>query len=168
MDSKRIILLALALAVCALSTGCGYSSKRPFDTSIETVHVEMLHSKEFRRGLEFYLTEALVKRINMDTPYRIADKTSADTLFTGEILEVRQNVLGKQMDSAEPREMGTTVIMQYVWKDQRNGKILVERPRFLHMDSYIPLVGESFAKGVEVRALDRMAERIVETMETDW
>ena len=65
--------------------------------------------------------------------------------------------------------MGSTVIMRYVWKDQRNGEILVERPRFVHMDTYIPLVGESFTKGVAIRSLDRMAERIVETLEeSNW
>ena len=46
--------------------GCGYSTKRPFPTNIRTLHVEMFHSKEFRRELEFRLTEALVKRIEMD------------------------------------------------------------------------------------------------------
>ena len=68
MDVRRLLLLGVASVGCCLSTGCGYSSKRPFATNIETVHVEMVQSREFRRDLEFHLTEALVKRINMDTP----------------------------------------------------------------------------------------------------
>ena len=162
------MLLAAGGGFCALSSGCGYSSKRPFASDIETVHVEMLHSREFRRELEFYLTEALVKRIEMDTPYRIADKKDADTVFSGEILEVRQNVLGHQYKTDDPREIGATVAMRYRWTDQRTGEILVERPCFVHTDAYIPPAGESFIKGVAVRGLDRMAERIVETMETGW
>lgn len=167
MNGKRTGLW-MSLAACLAATGCGYSTKRPFPADVQTVHVEMLQSREFRRDLEFFLTEALVKRIEMDTPYRIADKERADTVFAGEILEVRQNVLGDQFRSNDPREIGATIVMRYRWQDQRDGRILVDRPRFVHMDAYVPPVGETFTSGVDVRALDRMAERIVETMETEW
>ena len=68
---------------CSLPTGCGYSTKRPFSTDIQTVHVEMFQSKEFRRELEFRLTESVIKRIEMDTPYRIAPRKTADAVLTG-------------------------------------------------------------------------------------
>lgn len=166
---RKMLGLSVGLAVAtAFGSGCGYSTKRPFPSGISTVHVEMLQSREFRRELEFELTEALIKRIEMDTPYRIADAEHADTIFSGEILEVRQNVLGKRFDTGTPREQGAQVAIRYRWKDQRNGRILVERPRFVHQVGYIPAVGETFDKGVRVRGIDQMAERIVETMETDW
>jgi hypothetical protein len=168
MMRKRMCLSAGLLVALLLAPGCGYSTKRPFPTGIRSVHVEMLHSREFWRDLEFELTEALVKRIQMDTPYRIEDRTHADTVFSGEVLEVRQNVLGKRFDSGTPREQGAQIAIRYRWKDQRTGEILSERPRFVHQVAYIPLVGESFDKGVRVRGIDQMAERIVESMETDW
>jgi len=168
MNYGKLRLSVILLAASAICGGCGYSSRRPFPDGISTVHVEMLHSQEFRRELEFELTEALIKRIEMDTPYRIADRAHADTIFTGEIYEVRLNVLGKRFDTGTAREQGAQIAMRYQWKDQRSGEILVERPRFVHQVGYIPLVGESFDKGVRVRGIDQMAERIVETMETEW
>jgi hypothetical protein len=165
---RSAALLLLLAGVLAGGSGCGYSTKPPFREDVQTVHVEMFQTREFRRDLEFELTEALVKRIEQDTPYRIADKSEADTLFTGEVLEVLQNVLGNQFGTDQPRELGATIVVRYRWQDQRTGEILVDRPRFVHMVSYIPPVGESFDKGVRVRGLDQMAERIVETMETDW
>lgn len=164
---KRALTRLAVVALCWMVAGCGYSTRRPFPTGIKTVCVEMLHSKEFRRDLEFELTEAIVKRIEMDTPYRIADKKVADTVFTGEILEVRQHGLGDDFRTARPREIAATVVMRYRWKDLRSGEILVDRPRFVSTDTYIPPVGETFRKGM-VRGLDRMAEEIVETMETGW
>ncbi len=158
----------LMVLVGSLLTGCGYSAKRPFSADIDTVYVEMLQSREFRRELEFHLTEAVVKRIEMDTPYRIADREVADTVLSGEILEVKQNVQGNLFVTDDPRSIGSSVIMRFRWQDQRTGEILVDRPRFLHMDSYIPPVGETFTSGVAIRSLDRMAERIVETMEIEW
>ena len=168
MTRKRLSLSVGLLAATLVLSGCGYSTKRPFPDGISTVHVEMLHSQEFRRELEFELTEALVKRIEMDTPYRIADRAHADTVLSGEVLEVRQNVLGKRFDTGTPREQGAQITVRYRWKDQRTGKILVERPRFVHQVAYIPIAGESFDTGVRVRGIDQMAERIVETMESEW
>jgi len=155
------------VVLCGVSAGCGYSTRRPFPTGIKTVYVEMLESKEFRRDLEFELTESLVKRIEMDTPYRIADKQVADTVFSGEILEVQQRAMGNDFHTGRPREVAATIAMRYRWKDLRTGEMLVERDRFTWTTTYIPPVGETFGKGM-VRGLDGMAERIVETMETKW
>jgi len=147
--------------------GCAYSTKRPFRTDIRTVHVEMLHSKDFRRELEFRLTEALIKRIELDTPYRIDEKRTANAELTGEILAVRNQTFGQDISTGRPREIGSTVVVRFRFQDLRSGDILVERPRFVYQTSYIPPVGETFSDGM-TRAMDGLAEQIVETMETDW
>lgn len=155
-----------AAALSAL-TGCGYSTARPFPTDIQTIHVEMLQSKEFRRELEFRLTEAIVKRIEVDTPYRIAPRRTADALLTGEILKVENRTFGDDIDTDLPREIGSSVVVRYRLQDMDTGRILVERPKFVYQTSYIPPVGETFTQGM-TRALDGLAELIVESMETDW
>ncbi len=164
-DRRRIVLL---LAVgCGPLVGCGYSTKRPFSTDIQTVHVEMFQSKEFRRELEFRLTESVVKRIEMDTPYRIAPRATADALLTGEIVNVENRTFGQDFGTDLPREIGTTMVVRFRFQDLRSGDILVERPRFVYQTSYIPPVGETFTQGM-TRAIDGLAEQIVETMESPW
>ena len=148
-------------------TGCGYSTARPFPTDIQTVHVEMLHSKEFRRELEFRLTEAIIKRVEMDTPYRIAPRRTADAVLSGEILAVENRTFGDDFDTDLPREIGSTLVLRFRFQDMRSGEILVERPRFVYQTSYIPPVGETFAQGM-TRAIGGAAEQIVETMESGW
>lgn len=154
-------------AVLVVVGGCGYTSERPFRDDLQTVHVEMLHSKDFRRELEFHLSEALVKRIEMDTPYKVAAREKADSVFSGEIVDVQQATLGTDFDFDLPRELATTVVLRWRWKDLRTGEIIVDRPRFVHTATYIPPVGETFYTG-EVRWVDGLAERIVETMEKPW
>ena len=56
--------MLIILGMMVLS-GCSYSTQRPFRTDIQTIHVEMFHSKEFRRELEFRLTESIIKRIEL-------------------------------------------------------------------------------------------------------
>lgn len=150
-----------------LSGGCGYSTARPFATDIQSVHVEMFHSEEFRRELEFRLTEAIVKRIQMDTPYRISPRQTAEALLTGEVLAVENRTFGDDFDLDLPREIGSTVVVRFRLQDLRTGDVLVERPRFVFQTSYIPPVGETFTTGM-TRALDGLAEQIVEAMESDW
>ena len=159
----------VSLSAISLSgmVGCGYSMARPFPTDIQSVHVEMLHSREFRRELEFRLTEAIVKRVEVDTPYRIDPRQTADAVLTGEILAVDNRTFGDDFETDLPREIGATVVMRFRFQDMRTGDILVERPRFVFQASYIPPVGETFTQGM-TRAVDGLAEQIVESMETDW
>lgn len=166
MDTCRQVVSLSALILVGV-TGCGYSTTRPFRTDIQTVHVEMLQSKEFRRELEFRLTEALIKRIEMDTPYRIAPRRTADAVLAGEIIRVENRTFGDDFDTDLPREIGSTVVMRYRLQDLRSGEILVERPRFAYQTSYLPPVSETFTQGM-TRALDGLAEQIVETMESSW
>ncbi len=160
-------ILSPVFIVLLLSGGCGYSAKRPFRTDIQTVHVEMFQSKEFRRELEFRLTESIVKRIEMDSPYKIAPRNRADALLTGEIVRVDNRTFGDDFNTDLPREIGSTVVVRYRLQDLRSGEILVERPRFVYQTSYIPPVGETFTQGM-TRAMDGLAEQIVETMESSW
>lgn len=167
----------LAFSTCKISLllmlfsgvlgGCGYSSRRPFPDGVQTVYVEMFQSKEFRRELEFRLTEALVKRIEMDTPYHIAPRQTADAILSGEILEVKNRTFGHDFDDDLPRETGSTIVVRFRFQDMRSGETLVERPRFVFQTSYIPPAGETFTEGM-TRGLDGLAEAMVESMESDW
>lgn len=158
-------LLATGLTLAA--AGCSYTAARPFPKDVRSVYVEMFRSREFRRDLEFQLTEALQKRILMDTDYRLADKTRADTILSGEVLEVRQATLGTDFRTDLPRETQATIIVSFHWKDLRTGKTLVDRPYFAQTVDYIRPVGETFFQASQ-EAIDDLAERIVEQMQSDW
>lgn len=166
----RSAIATLSAAACltaAAICGCNYTTARPFPANVRTVYVEMFRSKEFRRNLEFQLTEAIQKRILMDTDYKLADKNRADTMLTGQVLEVRQATLGTDFRRDLPRETQATFIVSFRWKDLRTGKTLVDRPRFAQTVDYIRPVGEDFFDASQ-EALDDLAERIVEQMQSDW
>ena len=167
VSTKRLCGAVLFPVLTMCLAGCGYSTKRPFATDIQTVHVEMFQSKEFRRELEFRLTESLIKRIEMDTPYRIAPRETADALLTGEVLKVENRTFGNDYNTDLPREIGSTVVVRFKLQDLRSGEILIDRPRFVYQTSYIPPVGETFVQGM-TRAMDGLAEQIVEAMESPW
>ncbi len=169
MTTRGLTVVAAGWLV-TMGTGCGYSvgQRDLFRTNIKTVHVPIFQNKDFRRGLEFQLTEALVKAVELHTPYKTeSDKRRADTVLEGEIIEIRQGTLGLDFKTHLPRETQYTVVASFRWKDRRTGKILVQKPLITQSVDYIRPVGENEFQASE-EALNDLAERIVENMEKPW
>lgn len=169
-------VLQLCVITAATVSGCGYSTDRSAvirtqnanGDKIRTVAVDVFESREFRRGLELQLTEALAKRIEAETPFKLAKKDRADTLLTGEVREVRQSTIGRDFQAVKPRETAATFVVSFQWKDLRTGEVLVDRPNFVQTVDYIRPLNEDFYHASQ-RAMDRLAERMIEQMETaDW
>ena len=167
MRSHGWVCLALLAAPVSL-TGCGYSSDGLYRSGVDTVHVEIFDSREFRRDLEFMLTEAVKKRVSSDTPYRVVDRQNADTILKGELLEVRESAFAPDFVTRQPRDKQMTMVVRMEWKDLRSGEILADRPLLLQAIDYLPPGGESDAFA-EQKVVDRMAARIVTQMfRDDW
>jgi len=173
--TTRTGLLLAALGAlaggCNVDPGQGYTLKSQFPGGIETVHVPIWSRGKdvYRRDLEFRLTEALIKRIQLDTPYRQATRSRADTILTGSIDEVTQHVLSTNPDTGRPHEMEVTMVVSFVWKDLRTGDVLKEKKGFRVAGTYIPEApfSEEFFHGGE-EVINRLAKRIVEQLESDW
>ncbi len=160
----------MAIVVCCgvlLTAGCGYQTSGLYREGIRTVYVDMFQSKEFRRGIEMRLTEAVRKQIDLKTPYRNAPRNRADTVLSGEVVEFRQATLGRDFVTYLPREVGGQLIVGFRWKDRRTGKILAENPHLVQQVEYIPPVGETEFRGL-AEAVEDMAERIVDQLERPW
>ncbi|MFH1745705.1 MAG: LptE family protein [Planctomycetota bacterium] len=165
MKPQNLIIAAL-ITIIGLS-GCGYRAGALHRPGIETVHVELFASQEFRRDLEFNLTEALKKRINLDTPYRLAAKDKADTILKGEVLEVRQAAFATDYLSRLPREKQLTLAVRVQWKDLRSGRVLIDQPVELQAVDYLTPTGET-EKFAQQRAIDRLAAKIIAKMYDEW
>lgn len=172
---RKTGLFALTILAGPWLTGCGYTTERDAAFRMEnsnkdrirTVAVNIFESKEFRRGLELQLTEALAKRIEGETPFKLAKKERADTILTGEIREVRQATLGRDFETVTPRETAATIIIAFQWKDLRTGEVLLDRPNFVQTVDYVRPLNEDFYHASQ-KGIDRMAERIVEEMQSEW
>jgi len=166
MNRKSFHIVAIGI-MAAVVAGCSYSTDRPFRSNVCSVAVKPFGSKEFRRRIEMDLTEAVKKRIMMDTPYKLRDEKVADTVLTGEVLEVREGTMGRDFKCNLPRETSLTLVVKFQWKDLRTGQILVNRDRWIQTYDFSRPVGETEWTGIQ-GAVDRMAETIVEQMESEW
>jgi hypothetical protein len=105
-------------------TVLGYSTAPNYDCSIHTVRVPIFDNRTFRRGLEFQLTEAVVREINAKTPYRVVGcDQPADTELRGRIIGGTKGILNLNQ-LAEIREAETAVTVELSWIDLRTGEVL--------------------------------------------
>lgn len=162
---KRIQMLLLLAGFMALPS-CGYSTKPLYNSAYRTVAVPVFANKSFRREWEFRLTEAIDKNIEARTPYKIAPQDKADTILSGEILAIQENVLTERQGTNLPRETQLTVIVNFTWKD-RSGRVLVERREFNRSSTELPQLGERVTDAEQL-AIERLAAAIVEQLQTSW
>ncbi|MHC4757014.1 MAG: hypothetical protein ACYTBP_18005, partial [Planctomycetota bacterium] len=82
---------ALCLGLCGCSEIAGYSNEPLFPEQVSSVCLKMFDNQTFRRGVEYELSDALAKRIELETPYKIvSDADRADTVISGQIVSMGQ------------------------------------------------------------------------------
>jgi hypothetical protein len=167
----RIFVCSLAL----LLSGCGYQSGDDggwhwgsvYRQDIHSVAVPIFTSRDFHRGVEFQLADALAKKIEEFTPYKIEPRERADSVLEGEIVAIMPSTLNLNPNTATPEEEEYSITVNFTWKDLRTGKILVSRVGFEQASTYYPYLGEGQYVAAE-SAVERLALGIVNEMEGPW
>ncbi len=167
-NSIGVCLLLLVLS------GCGYTVGNGFSPDIKTVSVPTFENDTNRRGLELQLTEAVQKRIQNGTPYRLARGANADTRLTGRIVQVRKDVLGENAND-DPRQLQLSIMVRVTWENLRTGEILAQQEVPIAPESipliaqagFAPELGQSQATATQI-VIDQLARQITNMMETPW
>jgi hypothetical protein len=183
-SKKQRASLAALSAFCILSSafaftlpGCaGYQvgNRSLYRPDIRTVHVPMIESNSYRRYLGERLTEAVVKEIELKTPYKIVDSDAADSVLTVRLASDSKRVLAENRFD-EPRDIETDFFVQVSWIDRRGDLIMSHndipaRPLLLNIGqsaNFVPEGGQSLTTAQQ-EAIQRMAEQIVGQMELAW
>lgn len=148
--------------------GCGgYQNSWLYPENIQSVYVEMFDTTSFRRGYEYTLTDAVCKRLESQTPYKIvSDRDAADSVLSGK-LGISSSVLATDRYSGRAIEKETLVNVTVTWKDLRSGKLLIDRQTVYASSSFSEQLGQDFEYSID-RAVNKAAVRVVELMETPW
>lgn len=157
------------LLLMLVNAGCSYTQKELFPAEVRSVAVPIFSNRSFYRGAEFDLTEALIKELELRTPYKVVKGQGADTLLEGTIMRVDQRTLSWTRDEGLPQEMEVRIEVDFVWKNARDGKVFKERRGFAAVARYIPTfpVNERLSAGQHA-AVQKLATDIVSAMRADW
>lgn len=161
--------MALWMIGCvAVLVGCqGYSNSWLHRQDVNTVYVEMFDNNSFRRGYEYTLTDAVCKRIEAQTPYKIvSDRNVADTILSGTV-SVGVGVLAADRWTGRPLEQETTAAVTVTWKNLKTGQLLVDRQTVYASASYSASMGQTTEYAIDA-AVNKAAQKTVELMEKSW
>lgn len=165
--------LGMVLALCTLTlsfAGCaGYQggAQSLFRSDIRSVHVAMFESESFRRFLGQRMTEAVIKQVELGTPYLISDPQFADSFIRGRILrETKRSVGDNRFD--EPRDIQVAWRVEVTWTD-RSGTPLMQKQmiRIDNDENFIPEAGQSLTTAQQ-KLIEKIAREIVGQMEMPW
>ncbi len=157
----------LLVVAGVLLSGCGYTVTRSLhSTKYKTIAVPIFSNRTFYQGFEFLLTEELVKVFESRTPYKVVDRSRADTILLGEIIDVSKSPITRDIE-ARVSEFQLTITVNIIWKDNRTGEVLFERKGFRQAASAIAGLGET-EESVSREAFSDISERIVELLEEPW
>jgi hypothetical protein len=128
----------------------------------------MFENSSFWRGVEYELTDALAKRIEAETPYKIvSDRDRADTVISGRILRVGQSALSIEREVGRVLEKEVEIRAVVNWKDLRTAKLMVDSRQVSAAAAYTELLNQDFNYAHRVAA-NNLAQKIVELMEKQW
>jgi hypothetical protein len=201
--TRRPLVLPL-LCLALLCAGCeegghftvfGYTTRPNYDTSIRTVRVPIFKNLTMRdstrEGIEFQLTQAVVREIGQNTPYHVvAADCDADTELDGTIVNFVKTVINYN-PLFEIRQAQTTMTVELTWKDLRTGEILsqpkaqpnpipvlADQPPDVGAQakgpvvvtstaSFVPEIGQSMTTARQDN-INQLAVKIVQMMEKPW
>jgi hypothetical protein len=78
--------------------------------------VPIFKNETFVRGIEFELTEAIVKQIEMKTKWKVVHHGNADAVLTGKIVNLSKRII-LQNNLNEVRDAEVQLGVEVVWRD---------------------------------------------------
>lgn len=171
IDSRyRSLLLLLLVGALFSLAGCKlyqFGSPTMHRLEIRSIHVPIFESGSFRQFAGHRLTEAVVKEIELNTPFTVTSADRADSILTGRIVRERKRVLS-ETENDDPRALQAEMQVEVSWTD-RGGFPLMQRQvlRLTRDVDFIPEGGQSLTTAQQ-ELIEQIARQIVGQMEMPW
>lgn len=171
---KIVSIIFLGSAIVALLGFCGcaemggYSNESLFPDDVDSVCMEMFDNQTFRRGVEYVLSDALAKRIEAKTPYKIvSSRDRADTVISGQIASIGELVLSIERERGGVLEKEVELRAVVNWKNLKTGQLLIDNQTVSASATYSAYQNQDFTYASNLAA-NNLARKIVELMEKKW
>ncbi len=169
----------LSMSVCgiAILSGCAayqFGNDSLYNSNVRTIYIPIVRNDTFRPTVGVQLTEAIQKAVELRTPFKVIGDASADSTLSCRVTsETKQVITENRTD--DPRALDAIVNIEVTWTDRR-GNLLMENSfippgqfalLFSQNSHFVPEGGQSITTALQ-RDVERLAEQIVQQMETRW
>ncbi|OHB57172.1 MAG: hypothetical protein A2173_05485 [Planctomycetes bacterium RBG_13_44_8b] len=161
-------LVSVYLSMCGCAQITGYYSSSLYPQDVSSVCLEIFDNQSFRRGVEYELSDALAKRIETETPYKIiSSRDRADTVMTGQISSINESILSIEREIGRALEREVQVRAVVNWKNLKTGELLINNQTVTAQATYSEFQNQDFNYASTV-ASNNLARKIVELMQKKW
>ena len=170
--TNQAVLIVLLAGFCTGIFGCnglgGYSNSSLYTDDVRSVYLEMFDNDSFRRGVEYELTDAIGKRLEAESPYKIvSSRDRADTVLSGKITSIDLSRYVSERKTGRALEKGVEVVAVVNWKNLKTGAMLIDNKQVSSSASYSEWQSQGFDYGATLAA-NKLSRIIVELMENQW
>lgn len=174
---RHTLRLVLVAGLTAWLGGCAayqIGNRSLYRPDIRTIYVPIVQSDSYRRYLGERLTEALVKQIELDTPYKVVHYPEADSTLIGRISWAGKRALIEDPFD-EPRNLEVLLNVEVTWVN-RQGESLMQptyiplpllATTFSQTANFVPEGGQSLETSYQETS-QRLAKQIVTQMQIPW
>jgi hypothetical protein len=171
-EARKVVFVILfcltTFAFCGCSRISDYSTDSLYPEGVGSVFLEIFDNASFRRGVEYELSEALSKRIEAETGYKVtSSRDRADTVISGKIVSVLGSAPTVERETGRALEKEVELQAIVNWKNLKTGKLLIDNAVVNASASYSEWQMQGFRYGSALAA-NKLAQRIVELMEKEW
>lgn len=174
LSNCRLTLLLLWLL---MGSGCAsyrMGAESLYAPDVQTVYVPMIESDSFRRDLGERLTEAVVKEIELKSPFKVVGTPDADSILAVTLTGDTKRVIVENRND-DPRVLEINMLAEITWINRRREPLRLPTtiplpPELLPINqtaTQITAAGQSTVFSQQ-QAIERLAQQIVSTMEEGW
>lgn len=169
-----IVSLFVMLGMLVGCASYRFGARNLYPSHIQTVHVPVFKSDSLRPGMGPWLTEAVIKKIEQTTDYKVVSRDKADTVLEGLVLPVIKQVSVTTIND-DLREVDMTMQIHLRWIDNHGELVYPESAIPLPValanvrgtSAQVAEVGHS-TLSTEQAAIEQLAAQIVAIMESPW
>lgn len=168
-------LLAATIAAPCLMQGCaatpdaGYAAASPYPSRYRSVALPIFRNQSYLRNFEFDLAQALVKEVELSTPYKVSSEVSADTVLRGTITAIDLVERSKDPRTGLANEMMVRVRVDFEWLDLRSGERIVAREGVESIALFVPSYpAREPLELARFAAVEQLARTLVSAMQSKW
>jgi outer membrane lipopolysaccharide assembly protein LptE/RlpB len=155
--------------------GCGYTQKTVLPGNIKTIYVDTVTNKipvneiyAYVPRLEIEITNAIIRQLNRDGTLKVVPREEADAVLKASMIGfLQEGVRFTSLESVEEYQM--FVILNMTLQDNKNKRVIWEEPNFSGDAYYFVSQFPSLSRDEAAqRAIDRLAENVVDRIVEDW
>ena len=172
MKFSRIRALLL---VALVFSGCGYTRHTVLPQNIKTIYIDTVQNQiqpdqiyAYQPGLEIEITNAIIRRIEIDGNLRIVPREQADAILEPRLIGFDQ--AGLRFTSLEAvEEYRLFIVLALQLLNAKTGEVIWQEPNFSGDAEYIVSQVRSVARQeASQRAIERLAKNVVDRIVEDW